>query len=84
MTQAEYKAERKARARNDAAAVAELAAAAVAFEKATAKFAAAFPHGKTSAVIKAQLAVIGTVYNCIANVRGVPVGCVSICINPPR
>lgn len=83
MTQAEWKTERKAQAQGNAAAVAELTAAAVAFENATAKFAAAFPNGKTAEVVKAQRAIIGTVYKCVANVRGVPVGCVSICINPP-
>lgn len=84
MTREEYKAEQQERAKKYAAAVAELTAAAVAFEKATANFAAAMPKGGCAEIVKARRAVIGTVYKCVANVRGVPVDCVSICVSPPR
>ena len=84
MTREEYKAEQQERAKKYAAAVAELTAAAVAFEKATANFAAVMPQGGCAEIVKARLAVIGTVYKCVANVRGVPVDCVSICVSPPR
>ena len=82
MTREEYKAVRQARAKKYAAAVAELTAAVADFEKATEKFAAAMSCGCFSDVVKVRREITRTVYNCIANVRGVPVRCVSICIQP--
>lgn len=82
MTREEYKAYRQSSAKKYAAAVAELTAAVEEFEKASGKFAAALSCGCFSDVVKVRREITRTIYNCIANVRGVPVRCVSICIQP--
>lgn len=83
MTREEIKANNLTRAKRYAAAVEGMTAAAAAFENATLTFAAAVSCGPVSDVCKVRRSIIGTVYKCVANVRCVPVRCVSICVDPP-
>ena len=66
-----------------AAAVAEIKAAAVALKNATGKFAAVIHSGDVSDVVTVRKTVAETAYRCVADVRGVPVDCVKIFVNPP-